>query len=208
MNKNLKLAIQVLFYGSIWGALEASIGHVLHFIPATIAGSIMFPIAGLILYKAYNKTNSKVALFYIGLVAAVIKSVDFLLPQLSIYKTINPMISIILESLVVVAVISILTSPSLEKKYIALPIASLSWRTLFIAWMGLQSVLTGNVAPYIKDISLGFEFVVISGLISGVMASILIYFDSLVRFSFKKLDYSPYIASFIFIIACILTYTL
>jgi|LGOV01.1.fsa_nt_gb hypothetical protein len=208
MNKKLKLFTQIIFYGSIWGLIEATLGHVLHFIPVTIAGSIMFPIAGLILYKAYKKTNSKAALFYIGFVAAAIKSIDFLLPQLSIFKTINPMLSIILESLVVVLVVTMITSKKPVNKYLALPIASISWRTLFIGWMALQFVLTGNLAPYIKSFSLGFEFVVISGLISGALASALLFIDSKVTFTFRRLDYSPYLATVLLVVALIATYTL
>lgn len=208
MNNKIKLFTQIIFYGALWGFIEATLGHVLHFIPITIAGSIMFPIAGFILYKAYQKTNSKAAIVYIGFVAATIKSVDFLLPQLSIYKTINPMLSIILESVVVVLVITMITSKKPATKYLALPIASVSWRTLFIGWMALQFALTGNLAPYIKSFSAGFSFVVISGLISGFFASALLYLDSKVQFSFKKLDYSPYLATFLLAIALIATYTL
>ena len=208
MNKQLKLLTQIIFFGSIWGIIEATLGHILHFIPITISGSIMFPIAGLILYKAYQKTNSKAALFYIGFVAAMIKSVDFLLPQLSIYKTINPMLSIILESLVVVLVVTMITSKKPVNKYMALPIASISWRTLFIGWMALQYVLTGNLAPYIKSFSLGFQFIVISGLISGLLASALLFIESKVTYTFRRFDYSPYLATFLLAVALIATYTL
>lgn len=208
MNKHLKLLIQVIFYGSIWGILEATIGYLFHFIPATIAGTIMFPIASLILYKAYQKTNSKTALFYIAVVAATIKAVDFLLPTLSIYKTINPMLSILLESLVVVAVISLLVSKKPVNNYIALPIASIAWRALFILWMGLQFYLTGNLAPYIKTLSLGFEFVIISGIVSGFFATVLLHLDKQLKFSFSKSDQQPIIASILLIIALITTYTL
>lgn len=208
MNKKIKLFTQIIFFGSIWGILEATIGHVLHFIPATIAGSIMFPIAGYVLYKGYEKTKSKSSLFYMGAVAATIKSVDFLLPQYSIFKTINPMISILLESLVVVLVVNMIVSKNINKKYIALPIASVSWRLVFIAYMGIQFVLTGNLAPYIANFAAGFEFVVIAGLLSGIFASTLLFLDKYIHFNFRKIDHYPLIASALFVIALITTYTL
>lgn len=208
MNKKIKLFTQILFYGSLWGLIEATLGHVLHFIPITIAGSIMFPIAGFILYKAYQKTESKAAIFYIGFIAAMIKSVDFLLPQISIYKTINPMLSIMLEALAVVLVVTMITSKKPANKYLALPIASISWRTLFIGWMTFQFILTGNLAPYIQSYSAGFTFVIISGVISGVLASALLYVDSKVKFTFKRFEYSPYLATFLFAVALLATYTL
>ena len=208
MNKNIKLFTTVIFFGSIWGILEATIGHILHFIPATIAGSIMFPIASLILYKTYKKTESKASLFYVGLVAAMIKSVDLLLPSLSVYKTINPMISILLESLVVVAVITLVISKKPQLSYSALPIASVSWRTIFIGYMGLQFVLTGNLAPYIKTLQAGITFVIIGGLLSGAMASLLLFVERNYMHKFNLATIKPIYAAFLFIAALITTYTL
>jgi|LGOV01.1.fsa_nt_gb hypothetical protein len=208
MSRNIKLLIQVIFFGSIWGILEATVGHVLHFIPTTIAGAVMFPIASLILYKAYLKTDSKAAMFYVAVVAAMIKSVDFLLPSLSIYKTINPMISILLESLVVIAVVSLLVSRKPATKYIALPIASVGWRLLFISWMGIQYITTGNLARYIMTFSAAVEFVVISGVMSGFFASVLLYFESKFTFTISRVDSRPIFASILLITALITTYTL
>lgn len=205
---NKKIWVQILFYGSLWGLLEATVGHVLHFIPATIAGTIMFPIAGAILYKAYKKTQSRFALFYIGIIAATIKSVDFLLPQLNMYKTLNPMISIVLEAMVVVLIVNLLVSESPAKKYIALPIASVSWRAIFISWMGLQYVLTGNLAPYITSFGAGFEFVVISGMISGLIASIFIFVLDKVTFKLPELSNKWIYATGLLVIAIISTYSL
>lgn len=208
MKNKMKLFTTVIFFGSIWGILEATIGHVLHFIPATIAGSIMFPIASFILYKTYQRTESKLSLIYVGIVAATIKSVDLLLPSLSIYKTINPMISILLESLVVVAVITLVISKKPQLSYTALPIASLSWRTIFIGYMGLQFVLTGNLAPYIKSIQAAVMFVVVSGLLSGAIASLLIFVDRQFNEKIYKLNIKPVYATLLLIAAIITTYTL
>jgi len=208
MNKTVKLLTQIVFYGSIWGIIEATLGHILHYIPATIAGSIMFPIASLILYKAYQKTESKASLFYIATVAATIKAVDFFIPGLSIFKTINPMLSILFEALVVIFVLGMLTSKKPITKYLALPIASISWRTIFIAWMGLQYITTGNLAKYLTSFSLAFNFVIISGLISGLIATLLIYLDTKVEFKFKGIDTKPIFASILLIMAFIITYSL
>lgn len=200
--------IQVLFYGSVWGILEATLGHVLHFIPATIAGTIMFPIAGLILYKAYQKLQSRFALIYVGTVAAAIKSIDLLLPQYSIFKTINPMISILLESLVVVAVVNLLVSNSYVKKGIALPVASIGWRVLFLSWMGYQFLTTGFQAPMIASFDAGFEFIIISGLLSGTIATMVIMIADEVHVKLPEISSRWLYATGLFLIAIITTYTL
>jgi hypothetical protein len=203
-----KTLTQILFFGSIWGIVEASLGYVLHLLPATIAGSILFPIAGLILYRAYNVTGSKTALFYIGLVAAMIKSVNFLLPQYSIFKTINPMMSIVLESLLVVVVIAMITSKHPVNKYLALPVASVAWRTVFVLWMAVQYVTTGNLAPYILDLSSIVKFVLLVGLLSGVIGSLFVWIHDHVTFQLPSLSHRISLASFLFALALLLTYTL
>jgi hypothetical protein len=202
-----KILIPVLFYGALWGIVEATIGHILHFIPATIAGSILFPFAAMILYKAYQKTSSIKALFFISIVASTIKSVNFLLPALSIYKTINPMISIVLEGLVVVLVIAMVTSEKPMMQVAGWLTASISWRILFVGWMGAQYLITGNLAPYIAEFSAFVEFVLLSGVISGIFTILLIYLQKNVSIRWN-LDQQWSAASLLLAIALVLTYTL
>lgn len=205
---NRKLLVKILFYGSIWGILEATLGHVLHFIPATIAGAIMFPMAGGILYKAYDATKSKASLVYIGAVAAAIKSIDLLLPQFTIYKTINPMISILLESLVVVVVVNMLISSNKVNKYAALPIASVTWRLGFVGWMFFLHTTQGLQVPYIGNMTATMNFVVISGLLSGAIGSVLVFGLDHVKLSFPKLSENIVLATCLFMVALVSTYVL
>ncbi len=210
MNKTnkLKFFTIIVFYGSLWGILEATFGYFLHFVPTLIAGSVMFPVASYILYKGYQKTQSRFSLLYMGVVASAIKAIDLLLPQFSYFKTINPMISIILESLVVVLIVNMVVSKKPVNKYLAFPIASISWRTLYVLYMGVQFVATGFVATQIASFSGFANFVLIQGLISGAIASMLIYLDKYMNFNFKQIDRYPLIASFLLVIALVLTYTL
>ena len=101
MKKLMKLAAQIIFYGAIWGLAEASMGYLLHFLPPLVAGLVMFPVAVYILMKAVRATGSRSVLLLVGMVAAGIKAVDFLLPGMSVFKTINPMISIMFGGLAV-----------------------------------------------------------------------------------------------------------
>ncbi len=207
MTNNIKTISTILFFGALWGILEATIGHVLHFLPATIAGSIMFPIAGAILYKAYRRLNNRPALIYVGLVAALIKSVNFLMPSLSIYKTINPMIAIIMETALVVIVITMLASDRIQNQAGAAVIASIGWRVLFVSWMGLQYVLTGNLAPYLANATAILEFVVLSGLISSVFLIGLRFVVDRWNWNTDRI-YQPAVSLVLFVVAAILTYIL
>lgn len=201
-------AMTILFYGALWGLLEATIGHVLHFIPATIAGSVMFPIAVVILINAYMTLQSKRDMMIIGAIAAAIKSVNFLLPALSIYKTINPMISIMFEALLVVGVIALVTHQKETNKVIGFGVASIGWRALFVGYMGIQYVLTGNLAPYISDASLFVNFLIVEGLISALFAYGLFHLVRLSLLQRISIKIKPVYSVFVFILALFATYYL
>lgn len=200
---------QILFYGALWGFLEATIGHVLHFIPWTIAGSVMFPIASVILVNAYVKLESKMALLYIASVASLVKAVNFFLPALSIYKTINPMIAFFLEAMLVVGVVRIIMKDSVKTNLIGMQVASISWRALFMGYMAIQFVLTGNLAPYISDFGSITNFLIIEGVVSGLLATALYYTVSYVGKKGKvSLHISPMVSISLFVIAVIANYLL
>ncbi len=203
-NKKIKLLTQIIFYGALWGFLEATLGYALHWIPTLIAGTIMFPIASVILLRAYNKTNSKKALLWIGVVAAAIKSVDLFLPSYTVFKTINPMVSIVLEALLVFAVVMLFTSEKVTNKVAAAQIASISWRAGYVVYMTAQWAITGFVAYSIASFANIFEFVIFSGALSGLLATGLIYLDESANLKFK-FDSRPVFAAGLLIAAIITT---
>lgn len=199
----------ILFYGALWGFLEATIGHVLHFIPWTIAGSIMFPIASVILVNAYVRLESKMALLYVAAVASLVKSVNFFLPALSIYKTINPMIAFFLEAMLVVAVVRIVMKDNVKTNLVAMQVASISWRAIFMGYMAIQFFLTGNLAPYIASFAQASNFLIIEGVISGLLATALYYAVTYVGQKGKvRLNISPVMSISLFVIAVVVSYLL
>ncbi|MFO7612572.1 MAG: hypothetical protein R6W99_08860 [Clostridia bacterium] len=167
----LKIAAMIVFYGSLWGAAEATLGYLLHFLPPTIAGMTMFPIAVFILIKAGKATGSRASLILVGLVAAGIKAVDLLIPGLMVFKTINPMISIVLESLVVVAVYPVLRGTSVWGRIVAGPGMSMGWRSGYIIYMLAQYLIAGNMTKFISTPYMSFEFIVLGGLAGGLIVS-------------------------------------
>lgn len=199
----------ILFYGALWGILEASIGHILHFVPTTIAGSVMFPIASVILINAYSRLDSKRALFYVAIVASMVKSIDLFLPAISVYKTINPMMAFIFEALLVVAVISLVTKDNVKSNALGMQVASISWRAMFIGYMAVQYVISGNLAPYISDLNFALSFLLIEGVISALLATGLFYMVKFIK-SKERLSFrvSPAFSASLFVLALILTYYL
>ncbi len=194
----------ILFLGAIWGLLEATLGYVLHFLPALISGSIMFPIATLVMLRTYQITNSKKSVFSVAVIASLIKSVNLLMPNLSVWKVINPMISILVEALLVVAVFSVLSSEKVLPKLIALPLVSIVWRAIFLGALTLQHV-TGAMpvaSPLISSTSAMIDFAIINGLLSGAIATLFYFIHQLwiQKVSFK-LATSKIAATFTFALA-------
>lgn len=169
MKKIMKLAAQIVFFGAVWGLAEASLGYLLHFLPPLVAGLVMFPIAVYILMKAFKATGSRSALVLVGLVAAGIKAVDFLLPGISVFKTINPMISIMFESLVVAVAVPMLDSKKHLAKISGSIGVSVGWRLGYILYMVAQFLVSGSMTKFISSPALTLEFVVLNGLLSAVL---------------------------------------
>jgi len=89
-----------LFYGSVWGLGEATLGHLLHLarVPG-LPGLVMFPFGVLVMGRALARSGSAAAVFSMGVVAAGFKFLDLLLPGTDILAVINPAQAILLEAL-------------------------------------------------------------------------------------------------------------
>ncbi len=169
MKKLMKLAAQIIFYGAIWGLAEASMGYLLHFLPPLVAGLVMFPVAVYILMKAFRATGSRSVLLLVGMVAAGIKAVDFLLPGMSVFKTINPMISIMFESLVVAVAVPMLSSKKQLSRISGSLGVSVGWRLGYILYMVAQFLISGSMTKFISSPVMTLEFVVLNGVLSAIL---------------------------------------
>lgn len=181
-NKKLEVLTKIIFFGAVWGIVEATLGYALHFLPGYLAGSLMFPFVMFILVKAYRSLGNKRAIFYVALVAVAIKSINLLMPFMPAAKTINPMVAMILEALLVFAVIPLFESDKVSEKISAFVIASIGWRVLYIGYQGLNYLFTDYLSAYLQDLSLTMEFVLGYGLAS-------IAFMTVIYFGFKNLKF-------------------
>ena len=97
----LNILFSVLLFGGLWGILEATLGSLLHmhFVPNTMflaSTTIMVPIAYFLMGACYKRTGTFRSAFYMGFLAAGIKSLACLIFQMSF----NPVFHILLEALV------------------------------------------------------------------------------------------------------------
>jgi hypothetical protein len=212
MKDNKEKLLAILFFGSIWGIFEASIGYVLHLLPTFIAGTIMFPIGMTILIAAYSKLKSRNALLGVAAVAMAIKSIDFLLPNIILFKTLNPMIAILLEGAFVAVLIPFIMNSKVTKKFIGIIGASLLWRSAFVIMMFMQFGFTGSIAKYLATPALIIGFVIVNGLISALIGIMINALQTITAREFGNVRFVPFKSRFITVtslfVALLLTYIL
>ncbi len=89
-----------LFWGSVWGLAEATLGHLLHLarVPG-LPGLVMVPFAVAVMGRAAVRSRSAGAVFLAGVVAASFKLFDLLVPGTDILAISRPVQAILLEAL-------------------------------------------------------------------------------------------------------------
>mgnify|MGYP003296147789 CR=1 FL=1 len=138
--KKSKTLFTVLFLGALWGILEATIGTILH-LPVVheiiffASTAVMLPIAYLITGRAYKITGKSRTVLYVGLVAASIKSITFVL-GLPVQYVINPMVAIILESSVMAVAFKVSKPENVcsLKSFATFVVASLAFRVAYVSY--------------------------------------------------------------------------
>jgi hypothetical protein len=89
-----------LFWGSVWGLGEATLGHLLHLarVPG-LPGLVMVPFAVFVMGRALARSPRASAVFLTGVVAASFKFLDLFVPGTDLLALSRPMQAILLEAL-------------------------------------------------------------------------------------------------------------
>ncbi len=209
MKTNKSVWVYILFFGAVWGILEATLGYVLQFLPPLVSGSVMFPIAAMLMIVTYQNTKSKSAMIYVAAIAATIKAVNFFLPGLPPIKTYNPMIAIMLQSIVMVIFIPLIEKKPILVKAAGIALVGFSWRTLFLANISINHALTGFNFPQLANTSSMLNLVVYLGLMEAVILGAMylgrLLFKNKVKFAFKP---NLVLSLTTFVVAVLLTFFL
>jgi len=206
MNKKIALLSQIVFFGAIWGILEATLGYALHFLPTLVAGVVMFPIASFILVRAYLKTNSRVALLFVGLLAAAIKALNFLMPYTYVIKIADPMICIVIETVVIFAIVPLLNRNKVATNLLAFPIASITWRMVFVLFLIFQDLVFHTVSGQLQSFETGMTFIVVNGLFEGALGAVVYHVNLMIgKKPIHNLTTKPIFAGVFLILAIIVT---
>lgn len=109
-----------LFWGSIWGIAEATIGWLLHVLHVHAVGFWMYPISLACMLAAYRASGRTSWICYVAIVAGLIKLTDLLIP-IPAFHIVNASIHIMLEGVAVALFVKMAASWRLN-----LPVAYLS----------------------------------------------------------------------------------
>jgi len=197
----------IIFFGAIWGLLEATLGYLLQFLPPLVSGSIMFPIGATLLIYTYKNTTHKSSVIYVALIAASIKAVNFFMPGLMPIKTYNPMIAIMLQSFAVISILNLFDHRSHAVKILGLGLASFLWRGLFLMNISINHALTGFKFQQLVSIQASLNFVLLYGLMGALFLGLLFGLTQIIHKD-MKLSFRPsyLVATTLLIIAMIATF--
>jgi hypothetical protein len=171
---NKKTIYVSLLAGLLWGLLEASLGYLLHLIPIPgIAGLIMFPIGFYFMKLAFSASNEPLSIFYTASVAASVKLIDLILPNISVIKVINPSVAILLEaSVVFVYLYYVLPSRNTVTIYEPMIISAM-WRVMFVVYSGTVSSHT----ILSNGLFVASKFLIFDSMINGSLIFLFLKFD-------------------------------
>ncbi len=154
----------IVFYGAIWGLVEATLGHVLHIWPVKIGWMLWFPIAFYFMKTVYLKTGKHWSVIITALIAAIIKLVDLFAP-VRIDYVINPAVSIVLESLAVYTIFRVVSRYGINKSSIIL--INTSWRILYILYVLFLPEYLIEISP-ISSLQSFLNFFIIENIVTSL----------------------------------------
>jgi len=171
--KESNLAKIVLFWGSLWGLAEATLGTLLHMVP-WIAGFFMFPLGFYFMRKAFKGTGRLSSIFLTASVAASIKLTGLVLAIQAPVRILNPAMSILIEGLAVLLFYKFFAPGKESFRFHEVLTAAAGWRILFV---GYHLVLLA-LSLYDGILQLGWDglalFLVVESLVNaGIILSFL-----------------------------------
>lgn len=199
-----------LFWGSLWGILEATLGYILHWIPVPgLAGAVLFPAGLYFLIQAFRGCPQYNALFLTALTAASVKCVNLLFPLDTLFRVINPALAVLSQALAVIVFFALFPGRSLTYKTNRVWITAFFWKPIYV----IPVFLFGLFLPIKSFFDLGtgylFRFFIIENMIGAILIYGLIRLNVYSRGTGSALKRIPsYVSGLLFAAALVLEWTL
>ena len=199
-NKNMKTFV---FWGSLWGLAEATLGSVFHIVP-WVAGFFMFPIGFYFMKKALNDSGKLVSIFYTASIAAGIKLTGLFLPFQNPAKILNPAASIMIEAMAVILFFKVFTYDKGHFKLREIITAALGWRLIFITYhMVLLSFSLYDGILQMEPLTM-VRFLLLESFINAFIIALFLKFESGREPVFIRFLKPGFITSFMLLTAAVL----
>lgn len=195
-----RYALTILFWGSLWGIAEATLGNLIHLAAIALPGLpgfLMFPIAFYFMKKVFDATGQVWSIFHIAVVAASIKMIDFLLPVYIPIRIINPALCILLEGLAVAGVYMLYSARGRRITYPATFTMGAAWRTVFLLYLAVISLFGLPAALVTDGLGVSLRFVLLESFVNSLFIYACLQWDRMRL----RLEVRPAWAGGVFILA-------
>lgn len=174
----------VVYWGALWGLVEATLGYALHTLPIKVGWFFWFPLAFYFINQVYRRTNNFSSILCTSSIAAGIKLVNIFLPT-RIDKVINPAVSILLEGLVVFVAFRLIQNrrESSRLQCLVAMITSVSWRILYMIYILLMPSFFFSISP-LRSPGRFSKYLFIESIVNGLV--VFVYLILSERISSKK----------------------
>lgn len=160
-----------IFWGSLWGIMEATLGYLLHKINFSFGWCIWFPMAFYFMDKIYRQVKKAQYVLYGALITSIIKLADLFI-ETRADKVINPSVSIILEATAIFAVYKIVESNHKKIGIAAVTVVNFLWRGLYIVYLLLAPKSFLAISP-LRGINPLLQFILVES--TANIAIIMLY---------------------------------
>lgn len=161
----------IVFYGALWGIVEATLGFGLHLLKRVapipgLTGYVLFPIGFFIMLAAVRSVDKDAAAFYTAAVAAGLKLFSGLLPGVDWIFVINPSLAILLEGLVVFLTVKLFSMRKSASAIFTTFAAAISWRALFLLAILILPLQAGILK---KGTAAILQFLFLESAVNGIL---------------------------------------
>jgi hypothetical protein len=171
----IRVVTSVIFWGSLWGLVEATIGYILHLVRLQgyrgVTSFFLFPMACYYMNQVRRETAKREPIIYMAVLAACIKLLDFFIPGHDSIRIIYPAIAIILEGMAVYGAFVLAGKRGKEFGYPEALFASLSWRVVFTAIQFTTLPQTG--LPTLQSV---MKFILVDGPVNSLIIYLYVRF--------------------------------
>lgn len=167
-----KTWLNILFWGSLWGAAEATIGYLLHM--ASIAlpglpGFFLFPMAYFFVRRAVLSTGKASSAFAASSVAALLKLLDLLVPGNIPIRILNPALSILMEGAVAALIFALAFRKGKEPGAVWSFGMGVAWRGLFLGYLAVISLFGLPAALVTDGFAVSLRFLLLESLVNSAL---------------------------------------